>query len=197
MNLDPFQIVRDFERAICEYTSAKYCICTNSCTNALLIACAYHNVNTVFLPKRTYVGVPMSVIHAGGQIIFEDRPWRGSYYLRPYPIVDSARRFTSDMYRLGEFQCCSFHWGKHLGLGHGGCILHDDANADRTLRKMRFDGRTEHIHPKNDDIILGYHCMMSPEVAAHGLVKLSWLPKDNSDLPTDDYPDLGEMDCFK
>lgn len=164
---------------------------------ALLLACAYHKVETVEIPKRTYVGVPMSIIHAGGKVTFRDENWTGHYLLYPYPIVDSARRFTSGMYSETWFICVSFHWGKHLGLGQGGAILHDDPKADEWLRRARFDGRREGVAPDEDTFdMLGWHCYMTPETAAEGLVRLSLLPRNNPDLPNDDYPDLSKFEVF-
>lgn len=75
--------------------------------------------------------------------------------------------------------------------------MHDDPDADRWLRRARFDGRTEGVDPKDDDFILGWHCYMSPEIAAEGLVRLSWLPKHNADLPNSDYPDLSKVPLFQ
>ena len=86
---------------------------------------------------------------------------------------------------------------KILLLGQGGAILHDNPEADKWLRKVRFDGRTEGVDPKDDDIIMGYHCYMSPETAAQGLMRLSLLPLHNPDLPNSDYPDLSRMEVFK
>ena len=99
--IDAFRVVRDFERAIAEYTGAPYVTSVNSCTMALLLACAFAKVTTVSIPKFTYVSVPQSIIHAGGKVWFDDRQWRGEYELFPYAIWDSARRFTSGMYRAG------------------------------------------------------------------------------------------------
>jgi dTDP-4-amino-4,6-dideoxygalactose transaminase len=196
--MNAFQVVRDFEKAVADYTGAKYCVTVNSCTMALLLACKYLNVGTVSIPKRTYVSVPMSIIHAGGKVTFDEREWTGAYSLNPYPIKDSARRFTSGMYTGGCFECVSFHWSKILGLQQGGAILHDDDDADRWFRKARFDGRTEGVAPKDDTFdTLGYHCYLSPEVAALGLVRLSFLPKHNDDLPNSDYPDLSKIELFK
>lgn len=77
-------------------------------------------------------------------------------------------------------------------------MLHDNYEADVWFRKARFDGRTEGVAPKDDDIdMLGYHCYMNPVTAAEGLVRLSTLPKDNEPLPNDDYPDLSKMEIFK
>lgn len=160
---------------------------------ALLLACAWHKVDWVCIPRHTYVSVPMSIIHAGGMVTFRDENWEGEYRLEPYPIWDAARRFTSGMYRDGSMQCVSFHWSKILGLQQGGAILHNDANADRWLRKARFDGRTEGVLPKDDAFILGWHAYLSPEIAAQGLVRLSFLPTTNPDLPKSEYPDLSQV----
>lgn len=195
--MKPFQVVKDFEAALCEYTGADYAVTVSSCTIALFLACKYCQVTSVTIPKRTYVSVPMSIIHAGGKVKFEDLEWRGEYSLTPYKIYDAARRFTSGMYH-GGFQCVSFHWNKILGIQQGGAILHNITKADAWFRRARFDGRTEGVPPKNDTFdMLGWHCYMSPEIAAEGLVRLSHLPKSNPDLPNDDYPDLSQYEIFK
>lgn len=194
---DAFAVVRDFERAVAEYTGAPYCVAVNSCTMAILLSCKYLNVQDVEIPKRTYVSVPMSIMHAGGRVRFRDEDWKGHYELRPYPILDSARLFSSGMYVSGSFMCVSFHWSKTLGIQQGGAILHDNKEADQWFRKARFDGRTEGVPPKDDTFILGYHCYMSPEIAAEGLVRLSFLPKHNDPLPNSDYPDLSQVPLFR
>ncbi len=191
--MNAFNIVRDFEDAVASYTGAPFCVAVNSCTNALLLACKYLQVETVSIPKRTYVGVAQSILNAGGKVEFDNREWCGSYSLNPYPIRDSARRFSVGMYD-GGFDCVSFHIAKILGLDQGGAILHDDEKADEWFRRARFDGRAEGIAPKDDKFIRGYHCYLSPTVAAHGLWRMMYLPKHNEDLPNDDYPDLSLTD---
>jgi dTDP-4-amino-4,6-dideoxygalactose transaminase len=204
MSRSPHQATRDFEAALCEYTGAKYAVTTNSCTMALLLAIAWHDTPTQFaisrvsIPKRTYVSVPMVIRQTQFGIKFRDEDWVGAYQLHPFPIYDCARRFTSGMYVPGQFQCVSFHTSKILGDSQGGAILHDNAEADAWLRKARFDGRTEGVAPKDDKFdMIGWHCYMSPDVAARLLWKLSVLPKHNADLPNDDYPDLSTMEIFK
>src|SRR6185437_1689641 len=110
--MNPFQVVKDFEAALCEYTGAPYAVTVNSCTMALFLACKYYKVFGIRIPKRTYISVPMSIKHAGGRVEFTDKKWRGEYQLEPYPIWDCARRFTSGMYKKRQFQCVSFHWAK-------------------------------------------------------------------------------------
>lgn len=219
---NPYRVVHDFEAELCRYTGAPFAVTTTSCTMAILLAVAFHlrlrdyhgaNGGTVLLadrkrapwwnteieiPRRTYVGVPMSIIHAGGRPRFREEIWSGTYQLKPLPVWDSARRFTGDMYREDEFQCVSFHWSKTLGIQQGGAILHDDPDADEWLRRARFDGRAEGV-PASKDVfsMLGWHCYMAPETAAAGLMRLALLAQNNPDLPWDDYPDLSTMRIFQ
>jgi dTDP-4-amino-4,6-dideoxygalactose transaminase len=203
---NPHQVTRDFERALCEYTGAKYAVAVNSCTMALLLACQwciedfdgpYYSVFKIEIPKLTYVSVPMSICHVGFTPTFRDEDWQGMYQLKPLPVWDSARRFTSGMYQAGQFQCVSFHASKILSDTQGGAILHDNEEADAWFRRARFDGRTEGVAPKDDTFTMGWHCYMSPDVAARLLWKLSVLPKHNADLPNSDYPDLSKQEIFK
>lgn len=208
---NPFQVVKDFENAVAKYTGAPYVVAVNSCTNALFLCLYYMHNNakqfgvssSITIPKHTYVGVPQVIQHAGLEVIFEDYQWSGLYQLKPLPIFDAARRFTSNMYNnvhnnlLPMFICTSHHWSKILGIQQGGCILHNDYDADTWFRHARFDGRTEGVAPKDDNVQIGWHMYMSPEIAAEGIVRLHHLPKNNPDLPNDNYPDLSQMDIFK
>lgn len=195
--MSPHQITRDFEAAVAAYCGSRFAVAVNSCTAALLLCCAYHEVGEVEIPKRTYVGVAQSILNAGGTVKFRDDVWRGAYDLRPYPIIDAARRFTSGFHERGMFTCISLHVSKICGVDQGGVILHDDPIADPILRKMRFDGRTEGVDPRDDDFSRGFHCYISPSVAAQALWKLSTLPLHNSDLPNSDYSDLSLAPVFQ
>lgn len=225
--MNPYSVVKDFEKAVAEYTGAPYCVSVSSCTMALLLAVKWYlrgGTNAIELqpetltpklrrpfieiPKRTYCSVPMSIIHAGGRPVFRDESWIGAYQLKPLPVWDCARWFSSGMFnhmtaseilmRSHKFMCTSFHWTKTLSIGQGGAILHDNPEADAWFRRMRFDGRTEGVAPKDDDFHeIGYHCYMSPRDAAEGLSRLAVLPKHNDPLPNDDYPDLSKLEIFK
>lgn len=210
---NPFGIIEQFEQAICEYTGAPFCVAVNSCTNALFLSLKWFlnehepiDEETfgrilVTIPKKTYVSVPMQIIIAGMEPTFRDTEWDGElwdgiYELEPLKIWDCARRFTGGMYHAGQFMCPSFHWLKPLGIGHGGCILHDNPRADEWLRRSRFDGRLpgEAAHEAK---MIGYHCLTTPEIAAAGLVRISGLPKNNPDSPKPEYPDLSLMRIFR
>lgn len=212
---DPYKVVRDFESALCDYTGAKYAVTTTSCTAALLLAIssqwrdrdlkmklmlqlAKSNDCRIQIPKRTYISVPMSIINAGGWVNFVDERWVGEYQLWPTNVWDCARWFRRDMYRQGTMQCLSFHWTKHLAIGQGGAILHDNDEADEWLRRARFDGRKEGVSPKDDTFtMIGHHCYMSPRDAAEGLSRLAVLPENLQPLPNSDYPDLSTMEIFR
>lgn len=205
--MNPYKVVEDFEQALCEYTGAPYAVTTTSCTMALLLAMKAFKPDglTISVPKRTYVGVPMSIINAGGRVRFVDYEWEGFYQLFPYPLYDSARYFTKDLFKIinpgNQFVmiCVSFHASKTLGLEQGGAILHCIPHLHERLLRLRFDGRKPGLAVK-DDVIreVGLHCPMIPSVAAAGLAKLSTM-KDKlyPPLPMDDYPDLSLMEVFK
>jgi len=222
MQADPFQANRELERELCAYTGAPYAVTVNSCTMALLLCCAWMKLIVaprtplLSIPKLTYVGVPMAIANARCGVAFDDRDWQGQYALMPLPlerhwpvIWDAARRFRWGMYAaaLGDsvnyapdgstFQCVSFHITKILGHSQGGAILHNNAQADHWLRRARFDGRTEGVPPTKDTFdMLGWHCYLSPDVAAALRWKLASLPAHSADLPRDNYADLSLAPIF-
>lgn len=232
MQADPFQANRELERELCAYTGAPYAITVNSCTMALLLVCAWvreqmlPRVPVFSIPKRTYVGVPMSIANARCGVTFHDEDWRGEYELKMLPddqglsVWDSARRFTSGMFNTRvsverddddysclvqrvrplhgrRFQCVSHHVTKILGHSQGGTILHNVSEADAWLRRARFDARTEGVAPSDDSFTqIGWHCYMSCDVAAALRWKLASLPRHNADLPNDNYPDLSLAPVF-
>ena len=196
MRHNPFKIVEMFEENVAEYCGSKYAVAIDNCTDALLLCCKYLNVSgtNVTIPSKTYLSVPQSILHAGGILKFRDYDWKGIYQLEPYPIYDSAKRFTSGMYVKNSYMCLSFHTKKHLKIGKGGMILTDNGNAVEWFKKARYEGR-DHI---DDNIeICGWNAYMTPEQAARGLTLLQALPKHNEDLPEiPQYRDLRELPLF-
>jgi dTDP-4-amino-4,6-dideoxygalactose transaminase len=195
---NPYEIVKMFEEEVAEYTGAPFAVSVDSCSNALFLACKYLGVDEVTIPKKTYLSVPMSITHAGGEVIFEDRDWVGAYQLKPYPIYDAAKRFTSDMYSPGTFMCLSFHIKKLLPLGKGGMILTDNYEAVQWFKKARYEGRSE-VNYKDDNIdMLGWNMYMTPQQAAHGLSLMQNYPEHVDDLGENKgYRDLTQFSIFK
>lgn len=194
---NPFDAVDAFERDLAVYAGSKYAVSCTSCTEALLLCCAYLKVQEVEIPRYTYVGAAQSILNAGGTVSFRDEDWQGIYQFRPYPVYDAARRFRSGMAIPSAFVCVSFHVSKILGHTDGGAILHSDDKADVVLRKMRFDGRTAGVHPRDDEFVRGFHCYMAPSTAAALHRKLSHMPADNADLQRSDYSDLSLAPIFR
>jgi len=160
------------------------------------------SVKSVTIPSKTYLSVPQSIIHAGGEVVFdtsiETNSWKGIYQLKPYPIYDAAKRFTSNMYISGSFICLSFHAKKHLKIGKGGMILTDNKDAVEWFKKARYEGRSEKLYHEDDIDMLGWNMYMTPQQASHGLALMQNIPTHNDDLGENNgYRDLTEFSIFK
>ena len=199
---NPYKIVKMFEDEISHFTNSPYVVTVDSCTNALFLICKYLNVKEITIPSQTYLSVPQSIIHAGGEVIFDKRAktnhWRGMYQLKPYPIYDAAKRFTSNMYIPGSFMALSFHIKKQLPIWKGGAILCDNKEAYEWFKKARYEGRSEKYYKDDDITFLGWNMYMTPQQAAHGLSMMQNYPEHMEDLPEEPfYRDLREFELFK
>jgi dTDP-4-amino-4,6-dideoxygalactose transaminase len=193
-----FGVVAEFERRVAEYAGSRYAVAVDCCTHAIFLCLKYQQHlgrdDAVICPARTYVSVPMTVLHAGLPLILEDFKWKGVYQLKPYPIFDGAKRFRRGMYEDG-LHCLSFHTKKILNIGRGGMVLTDDAEAVRWLKKARYDGREERHYGAGDISTLGWHMYLMPDQAGRGLYLLDAL-KDHNPDQEEDYPDLRGMPVF-
>jgi len=199
---NPYSIVQMFEEELALYTGSKYAVSVDSCTNAIFLCCKYLEVKEITIPSKTYLSVPMSIIQAGGDVIFDKRPdtnhWTGIYQLSPYPIYDSAKRLTSNMYIPGSFMCLSFHIKKQLGIGKGGMILTDDLTAVEWFKRARYEGRSERFYKEDDITSFGWNMYMTPQEAAQGLCLLQNYPEHVTDQgELNGYRDLTEFSIFK
>jgi dTDP-4-amino-4,6-dideoxygalactose transaminase len=214
------KITADFELELCRYTGAPFAVAVDNCSNAIFLALCYElqvvgvgENQTISIPAHTYPAVPNEIIHAGGRVKFNTEHWRvkdgyltGDYFLQPTKVVDSALRFTADMYKPGEHQCLSFTGPyKHLKLGKGGAILTDDYAAFLWFKKARFSGRDEcsyHVDDFDNNPVTGWNFYMIPEIAARGIQLMAQFynqdgtPKHNEDLRLP-YPDLSKFKLWK
>ena len=199
---NPYKIVRMFEEEIANYTGAPYAISIDSCTNALFLICKYLEVGEVTIPSKTYLSVPQSIIHAGGEVVFDRRKetnnWKGIYQLKPYPIYDAAKRLKKDMYIDGTFMGLSFHIKKLLPIWKGGMILTDNAEAADWFKKARYEGRSEKFYKEDDITFHGWNMYMTPQQAAQGLAMFQNYSAEGGDLGEENgYRDLTEFTVFK
>ena len=193
--MNPYKVVKEFEFQLSEYTGAPYVVCVDSSTNALFLCCYRLEVDVVTIPKHTYLSVPMSIIHSGGKVEFEDLEWSGIYQLKPYPIWDSAKRMKKDMYINGSYMTLSFHMTKHIPIGKGGAILCDNKEDYEWFKKARYEGRSEVSYHDDDIEFCGWNIYMTPSQAIRGLELIQNLPDNNEDLIED--PPYRDLTTFK
>lgn len=202
-----YKITEEFEDALCKYTGAKYTIALDSQSNAIFLCMKYLKLEglDITIPSRTYPSVPCEIIHAGCKVKFKESnstTLKGMYYLEPTNIIDSALRFTSNMYIKNTFMCLSFTGPyKHLKLGKGGAILTDNYEAYLWFKRARYSGRRECSYHDDYFDMLGWNFYMLPELATKGLREMSQFynmdgtPKDNKDLELP-YPDLSKYEIY-
>lgn len=197
---NPYKIVKMFEEEIAHYTGAPYAVAVDSCTNAIMLSCYYNKVKEVTIPSKTYLSVPQSIIHSGGTPVFDSsaNDWKGIYQLKPYPIYDAAKRFTSNMYIPGTFMCLSFHIKKILKISKGGMILTDNKDAVEWFKVARYEGRHEKLYHEDDITFNGWNMYVTPQEAAHGLALMQNMNLHNNDLDENNgYRDLTKFTMFK
>ena len=207
------KITENFERSLSEYTGAPYVVALDNMSNALFLSLYYEkNVKKsitseeVEIPSKTYPSVPCEIIHAGLKVKFkpvEGKTIKGAYRLGNTNVIDSALRFTADMYEKGTHMCVSFTGPyKTLKLSKGGAILTDDYDAMLWFKRARFSGRRECSYHDDYFDMLGWNFYMMPELAARGLLmmtqfyNLDGTKKQNEDLELP-YPDLSKFEIYK
>lgn len=208
-----YKITESFEKALCDYTGALYAVVLDNMSNALFLALYYEkNIkksltdDIIKIPSRTYPSVPCEIIHAGLKVEFvktKNKTIKGPYRLEPSNVIDSALRFTADMYETGTHICVSFTGPyKTLKLSKGGAILTDDYEAMLWFKRARFSGRRECSYHDDYFDMLGWNFYMIPELATRGLhmmnqfYNLDGTKKHNEDLELP-YPDLSKFEIYK
>ena len=197
---DPWDVVDLFEKKLAEYGGSKYAVAVDNCTDAMFLCLKYLKAGgEVTLPKRTYVSVPCTVIHAGCKVKFEDIEWSGAYQLNPYPVWDGATRMQRGMYVKDSYYCLSFHRRKHIPIGKGGMILTDDKRAYEWFKVARYEGRHMDKLYKDDYFdMIGWNMYMPPEQAAEGLELFKGIKDHNDDLETSGiHKDLSEFSIYE
>ena len=202
-----YKITEDFEKALSDYTGAKYVVTVDNQSNDLFLALMYEKVSgmEIEIPSRTYPSVPCEIIHSGAKVKFKSvkgKTLKGAYQLSPTKVWDSALRFTNNMYIPNTHMCISFTGPyKHFKLSKGGAILTDDYDAYLWFKRARYSGRRECSYHDDHFDMLGWNFYMMPELAARGLLlmnqfyNLDGTPKQNEDLELP-YPDLSKFKIY-
>tara|TARA_B100002019_G_scaffold139443_1_gene120135 strand:- start:1716 stop:2330 length:615 start_codon:yes stop_codon:yes gene_type:complete len=194
---DAWDAVELFEEKVSKYAGSKYAVSTDNCTDALFLCLKYFNQpRTITIPKKTYLSVPQTIIHAGYGVMFDDIEWSGVYQLKPFPIWDGATRFKKDMYK-GGYHCLSFHIKKHIPIGKGGMILTDDIEFRDWARKARYEGRNYKVKYEDDrPDMIGWNMYMYPEQAVLGLELLDKHTEKPDCGGSDTYYDLSTLSIW-
>lgn len=87
--------VAQFEKMFAQFVGARYTIATNSGTSSLEIILRSIGVadNTIIIPSNTMMATPVTVIHAGGKVIFADCQ-RDNLQLDPQDLKRKIRADT-------------------------------------------------------------------------------------------------------
>ena len=199
--------VEEFEKSIASFAGSKYAVATDSCTNAIFISALWNKKTKPFdtynnwaeLPKNTYISVPQTLRHAGYRLKFKDFKWKGYYPIEPLNIIDSACRFTENMYFPDTYYCISFHHRKTISTVRGGMILTDDKDFVDWARPMIYMGRNKDVNYVDDELQPdGYNMYMSPETAELGLYKFDMFTRsiqNNKDIAdSNHYKDISTLD---
>ncbi len=197
---DPWDVVDLFEKLMANYAGSKYAVSVDNCTDAMFLCLKYLKFEgEITLPKRTYVSVPCTVIHAGCQVKFEDIDWSGAYQLKPSPVWDGATRMRKGMYEPDSYYCISFHRRKHIPIGKGGMILTDDKEAYEWFKVARYEGRhMENLYKDDHFDMIGWNMYMPPEQAAEGLELFKDIKDWNEDLESSGvHKDLSEFPIYE
>ena len=192
---DPRELNEILEEKLARFAGAKHAVLVDCASNGIFLSLKYLGISgDVEIPRRTYISVPMQIIHAGANPVLKNLDWQGMYPLGNTKIYDSSARFAPGMYVGGDaLQVLSFQIKKRLPIGRGGAILTDDGDAAAWLKLARYDGRdlnTAYDSP-NHVQQLGWHMYMTPEDAARGIILFDQLPNDFSDVAGHkSYPDI-------
>jgi len=192
-------VVSDFENEVAHWFGAPYGIAVDCCTHGVELCLRYKDIQSIEVPKRTYLSIPFLADKLGIELKWKDEKWKDYYKIGGTNIYDAAVLWKEDSYISGSFMCLSFQFQKHLSLGRGGMILTDNREAMWELKKMSYDGREPDIPWREQNITTkGYHYYMTPETAANGLKKLPEAIKNKpKQWVVTDWPDLTQMEIFK
>jgi len=194
-----FDVINDFENEIAKFFGAPYAVAVDCCTHGIELCLIDQKVQSITVPKRTYISVPFLANKLNIELNWKDENWQDYYYIGDTNIIDAAVLWKNNSYIPDTFMCLSFQFRKHLSLGRGGMILTDNEEASKRLKKMSYDGRLPNVPWREQNISsMGYHYYMTPETAQLGLSKL---PKAITTKPSkwtiEDWPDLTKMEIFK
>ena len=124
--------VAQFEKMFADFTGARYAIATNSGTSSLEVILRAIGIkgNTVVVPSNTFLASAVSVIHAGGRVIFADCQ-RENLQLDPQDLKRKIRADTKAvmLVHIGGIISPAFDEIKSICRENGLFLMEDAAHA--------------------------------------------------------------------
>lgn len=201
---DPRHIVDIFEKKLADFSGSRFCVLTDSASSAIMLCLArraFNQQRAISIPLNTYVSVAMQIIHSGNKLSFHHEEWSGIYELGDTGILDGAGRFAPGMFAGGnKLQALSFQIKKRLPIGKGGAILTDSEEDAQWLKLASYDGRNLKSKYDSQEHVtqLGWHCYMTPEDAARGILLMDRImPPYNDTMTWKNYPPINSFEFFK
>ena len=194
-----FKVVSDFENEVSKWFGAPYGVAVDCCTHGIELCLRQQNIQSMEVPKRTYLSIPFLADKLNIELNWRDENWKNYYYIGNTNIIDAAVLWKENSYISETFMCLSFQFQKHLSLGRGGMILTDDLVAKDELKKMSYDGRIPNVPWREQNVdTMGYHYYMTPETAQKGLDKFNEAKRTKPrKWLLEDWPDLTKIEVFK
>jgi len=206
---DARDVITMFEEKVAKFAGSKYACAVDSCTNGIFLSLKHHKhfyghekgfPNTITIPSRTWVSVPMAIKHAGFDVEFSDEKWKGVYDLEPFNITDGAGRWTQNMYSgiRNSLHIISFQIKKRIHIGKGGMILTNNQKSYEWLKLASNSGRHLEKSYREDNFgMIGWNMYMTPEDAARGIIIMDKTPTINEDSHGyEQYTELSEQGVF-
>ena len=133
-----FKTVTEFENKIAEFYGSPYAVSVDCCTHAIELCLRYLEVDSIEVPKQTYISIPLLSKKLNIDLKWKDEDWLNYYTIGGTNVIDAAVYWKENSYVPGNFMCLSFQFRKHLNIGRGGMILTDDKEAARELKLMSY-----------------------------------------------------------
>ena len=154
-----FKVVSDFENEIAHWFGAPYGVAVDCCTHGIELCLRYMDIQSIRVPKRTYLSIPFLANKLGIELKWKDEDWKSYYNIGGTNIYDAAVLWEEDSYIPGTFMVLSFQFQKHLSLGRGGMILTDDKESvdklkDKIVQCPMCNSKGEIDEAKDDTIIV-------------------------------------------
>ena len=74
-----FKVVSDFENEVAHWFGAPYGIAVDCCTHGVELCLRYKNIQSIEVPKRTYLSIPFLADKLGIELKWKDEKWKDYY----------------------------------------------------------------------------------------------------------------------